>query len=709
MKTIRYLFFGALLLLTGSFSLNAQVNMVPNGNFEQVDADGNIASWGFDYNINYDGIAGIVSADKAVFKEGKQSGYFTSRTAINWIKDIPGNKTYDISFWYRSNAPAGVKPTISLLGSMFAISNGSPDDMEKLAANHEAVAGEWLFVEVKGIKFPETTQDFILYFQSNDDNGFWLDDVKIVEAGTTTKTAQTITGLSAITKTTSDADFDLTATASSNLAVSYSSSNTAVATVTGSKVHIVGAGTSTITASQAGDGTYAAAPDVTATLTVSSTAVAVTSVTLNKTTLALTAGGTGTLTAMLAPETATNKNVSWTSSNTAIATVDNTGKVTAVAAGTATITVTTTDGSKTATCAVTVTAASVAVTGVTLNKTTLALTAGGTETLAATLAPETATNKNVSWTSSNTAIATVDNTGKVTAVAAGTATITVTTVDGSKTATCAATVTAASVAVTGVTLNKTTLALTVGGTEILTATLAPNNATNTNVTWSSGDVNIATVDNAGKVTAVAAGTATITVTTTDGSKTATCAVTVTASTVAVTGVTLNKTTLALTAGGTETLTATLAPETATNKNVTWSSSDVNIATVDNAGKVTAVAAGTATITVTTVDGSKTATCAVTVTAAVSYTWLLAPAIAVEGTNFKVVGTDADKFTLFYIDDQAATATAGVVSLASKTGDLSLKATTADGTGFIKLKVTMTTKTGVKDGVEVIKLDANNKQ
>jgi len=625
MKTIRYLFFGALLLLTGSFSLNAQ-NMVPNGNFEQVDADGNIASWGLNFNTNSDGIAGIVLADNAVFKEGKQSGHIESyRTAINWIKNFPGNKTYDISFWYRSNAPTGYKPTISLSGTLLASGAVfSNDDNAKLAEDHEAVAGEWLFVEVKGIKFPETTgDDLILFFQGNNDYGFWLDDVKIVESGTTTKTAQTITGLSAVTKTTSDADFDLTATASSNLAVSYSSSNTAVATVTGSKVHIVGAGTSTITASQAGDGTYAAAPDVTATLTVSSTAVAVTSVSLNKTTLALTAGGTETLTATLAPETAINKNVSWTSSNTAIATVDNTGKVTAVAAGTATITVTTTDGSKTATCAVTVTAASVAVTGVTLNKTTLALTAGGTETLTATLAPETATNKNV--------------------------------------------------------------------------------------TWSSSDVNIATVDNAGKVTAVAAGTATITVTTTDGSKTATCAVTVTAATVAVTGVTLNKTTLALTAGGTETLTATLAPETVTNKNVTWSSSDVNIATVDNAGKVTAVAAGTATITVTTTDGSKTATCAVTVNAAVSYTWLLAPAIAVEGTNFKVVGTDADKFTLFYIDDQAATATAGVVSLASKTGDLSLKATTADGTGFIKLKVTMTTSAAVKDGVEVIKLDVNNKK
>jgi len=159
---------------------------VPNGNFEQVDTDGNIASWGTDYNNNYDGIAGIVSADKAVFKEGKQSGYFAGRTGLNWIKNFPGNKTYDISFWFRTNASVqnGVKPTISLSGTLLA--SGAPfsqDDNNKLAESHEAVAGEWLFVEVKGIKFPDVTDDLILWFQGNYD-GFWLDDVKIVEAGT---------------------------------------------------------------------------------------------------------------------------------------------------------------------------------------------------------------------------------------------------------------------------------------------------------------------------------------------------------------------------------------------------------------------------------------------------------------------------------------------------------------------------------------------
>ena len=251
----------------------------------------------------------------------------------------------------------------------------------------------------------------------------------------------------------------------------------------------------------------------------------------------------------------------------------------------------------------------VAVTGVTLDKTTVVLAEGETETLTATVSPENATNKAVTWTSSNEGVATVAD-GVVTAKAAGTATITVTTADGSKTATCAITVKAATVSVTGVTLDKTSVTLTKGDTETLTATVAPENATNKAVTWTSSDENVAMVAD-GVVTAKAAGTATITVTTADGSKTATCAITVKAATVSVTGVTLDKTSVTLTKGDTETLTATVAPENATNKAVTWTSSDENVATVAD-GIVTAKAAGTATITVTTADGRKTATCVITV-------------------------------------------------------------------------------------------------
>ena len=165
------------------------------------------------------------------------------------------------------------------------------------------------------------------------------------------------------------------------------------------------------------------------------------------------------------------------------------------------------------------------------------------------------------------------------------------------------------VSVTGVALNKTTVALTVNQTDTLTATITPANATNKNVTWSAnGDGVVSVVD--GLVRALKVGTSTVTATTVDGGYTATCQVTVSAATVAVTGVTLNKASLSLTVGDSETLTATVAPSDATNKNVTWSVTG-DAVTVNN-GTVTAAKAGNATVTVTTVDGGFTANCAVTV-------------------------------------------------------------------------------------------------
>ncbi len=159
---------------------------------------------------------------------------------------------------------------------------------------------------------------------------------------------------------------------------------------------------------------------------------------------------------------------------------------------------------------------------------------------------------------------------------------------------------------TGITLNHSTLSLAVGGSVALTATLTPENATDA-VVWSSNNTEIAEVSNNGTVTAKALGTATITATV--GSYTATCEVTVA---VPVTGVSLDKATMSLTAGSTGTLTATITPENATNKNLTWTSDNEAVVAVSD-GVVSAVAAGTANITVTTADGGKTATCVVTVT------------------------------------------------------------------------------------------------
>ena len=170
------------------------------------------------------------------------------------------------------------------------------------------------------------------------------------------------------------------------------------------------------------------------------------------------------------------------------------------------------------------------------------------------------------------------------------------------------------IAVTGVTLDKTTLSLQEGDTGNLAATIAPSTATDKTVTYSSSDKEVATVTNAGKVTAVKAGNADITVTTKDGNKTAKCTLTVTAKQIPVTGVTLDKSTLSLEVGATETLNATIAPSNASYKAVRFTSSDEAIATVDNDGLVTAIAAGTADITVESIEnGSKTAVCTLTVT------------------------------------------------------------------------------------------------
>ena len=325
-------------------------------------------------------------------------------------------------------------------------------------------------------------------------------------------------------------------------------------------------------------------------------------------------GESAVLSASVSPEAASDRAVAWSSSDRSVATVDKAGTVHGLRPGTATVTATA-EG-KSGTCAVTVKAKAIGVTEVTLDKTELTLTEGETETLTATVRPDNANNRKVTWSSDKTEVATVDGAGRVTAVKAGEAVVTVTTEDGGRTATCAVTVKAKTVSVTEVTLDRAELTLTEGETETLTATVKPDNADNRKVTWSSDKTEIATVDGAGKVTAVKAGEAVVTVMTEDGGKTATCRVTVKAKAVNVTEVTLDKTELTLTEGETETLTATVKPDNADNRKVTWSSDKTEVATVDGASKVTAVKAGEAVVTVMTEDGGKTASCKVTVKAKV---------------------------------------------------------------------------------------------
>lgn len=251
------------------------------------------------------------------------------------------------------------------------------------------------------------------------------------------------------------------------------------------------------------------------------------------------------------------------------------------------------------------------VVNVSVSPSSLELIEGSSATLSAVVSPELAENKVVIWSSSNPSVATV-NYGIVTAVSPGSATIIATAMDGGITGTCNVTVKSSVIPVTSISLNKSTLTLPEGDYENLFPTITPSNATNTGLEWESSDESVATVYK-GKVTAVKVGKATITVKTNDGGKTASCEVTVIAGNVPVTGVNLSKTSLDLIETDIVSLTAKILPENASNKKVSWSSSDETVATV-SAGKVTAVKAGTATITVTTEDGSKTATCSVKVAA-----------------------------------------------------------------------------------------------
>ena len=467
--------------------------------------------------------------------------------------------------------------------------------------------------------------------------------------------------------------------------VTWTSSNEAVATVDANgNVTAIGLGNADITAT---------CGEVSATCTVTVVPTPVMSVTLSNTSLNLTEGETATLTATIAPENATDKSVTWTSSDASIASVSAEGVVTAIKAGTATITATSAN-IKTATCTVTVAANIISVESIEISKTELSLTEGDTATLTATIAPENATDKTVTWTSSDEAVATVSADGVVTAVKAGTATITAASSNG-KTASCVVTVAAKIYEVTGITLSITELSMTEGDTTTLTATIAPENATDKSVTWTSSDEAVATVSADGVVTAVKAGTATITVASSNG-KTATCKVTVAAKIIEVTGITLSKTELSMTEGDTESLTATIAPENATDKSVTWTSSDEAVATVSADGVVTAVKAGTATITVASSNG-KTATCKVTVAAKI----IEVTGITLSNTNINLTEGETATITATITPENATDKsvkwTSSEESVATVSSDGKV---TAVGCGTAVITVSSTDGSGVKSECNV---------
>ena len=250
----------------------------------------------------------------------------------------------------------------------------------------------------------------------------------------------------------------------------------------------------------------------------------------------------------------------------------------------------------------------------------------GTGTVAYSVLPENAYNKNVSFESADAGIAAVNANGVVTGVSAGETTITVTTEDGGFTGAC--TINVYNQAVTGVTIEPSEAELNVGSSTKLTATVLPENASNKNVVYSVDDESILSVDQDGNVTGLSLGTATVTVTTEDGGFSASAEITVIP--VQVTGVSISPKSASVDLGRTIQLTASIKPSNATNKNLSWSVSDETIISVDDRGTVTGLSLGTATATVTTEDGGFTASAEITVCYAPANTWT---AIGEEFSNF----------------------------------------------------------------------------
>ncbi len=387
-----------------------------------------------------------------------------------------------------------------------------------------------------------------------------------------------------------------------NKAVTWTSSNRGVAQVTSDgTVKGIKAGTATITCKTKDGGLKA-----TCKITVKQK-IAVTSIKLNVSSKNIYTGKTYKLTPQFTPSNATFKDVTWKTSNKSVATVDSEGRVKGLKAGTVTITCTSKDNSKAkATCKITV---RVKVTGIKLNKTSASVFVDDKITLKATVTPSNATNKSVKWTSSNTKIATVSSKGVVKGIKPGKVTITCTTVNGGLKAKCTVTVKKV-IKSKKVTLNYKSRTIDDGKTLTLVPTITPSNTSYKTVTWTSSDKKVAKVSSKGVVKAISPGKATITCTVKDSGVTAKCVITVKA--VAVKSVKLNKTDITVNVGSSYKLKPTFNPSNASNKGVTWKSSNPKVATVDANGVVKGVGAGKAKITCTTKDGKKVASCTVTV-------------------------------------------------------------------------------------------------
>ena len=315
-------------------------------------------------------------------------------------------------------------------------------------------------------------------------------------------------------------------------------------------------------------------------------------------------GSTQKLSVIVTPSNASNQSLSYTSSNSNVATVDSEGNVKGITVGEAYITVSAAGYQAVANIKVINT---ISLNSISISK-NIQLKEQSSSTLNVTFNPSNATNKKVTWKSSNPNVATVDSSGNVKAIAPGTATITVISSDGGKVATCNVEVIALSKKLTGISLNKTELTMELDAEETLTVNFNPEYAENKNIKWSSSNTKIANVSN-GKVTPGKPGKVEIKAVSEDGNYEAVCQVTVLSPPIESIKFAQTKQSVAL--GSTITLKTVSTPTDTAINNPIWTSSDETVATVKD-GVLTALKLGTTIITISNEDGSIKAKTTITV-------------------------------------------------------------------------------------------------
>ena len=383
-----------------------------------------------------------------------------------------------------------------------------------------------------------------------------------------------------------------------NSDVSWSNSNNNIASLKNGYVTGLSTGTTYITVNS---GTYSS----TCKVNVISNYIPITDISLPSSSGELLLNDTQNINASINPSNASNKILFYSSSNPSVASVDSSGNMTGNKIGNAIITILAENKSTSYKVSV---VDKINLRGISISPETMTLTEGNTGKLSISFSPENATDKSVTWKSSNTGIVTVDTSGNIKAISAGNATITVTSNDGEYTASSKITVKALDRSLKGISLNKTELTLDINETANLSVIYNPSYASNKEVTWSSSNKNIATVEN-GKVTAIKPGTTEIKVISNEGKYESVCKVTVLSPPIE--SIKFEQDEQTVYVGSITTLKTISNPQETMINNPIWTSSDETIATIEN-GELTALNVGKTTITISDQEGKVTASTEITV-------------------------------------------------------------------------------------------------